>query len=163
LQTETEPRHPQIDQVQTESPESHPDQPEGQTNTETSLADENSGVTNTEKRLSKPAKPKKETEAEPKLFVRGVDRETKSAIGKAAKKLGKTQGEFFNQEVRELCNGILSKKAEPPASPADVQGMVAAQIATAQPAMIDEIVERLAERLKVAPPEKKGFFARLFS
>lgn len=46
--------------------------------------------------------------------IKGVDRETRTALKKAAKKQGKTLGDFFNTTLREHAQGIIGSKPQVP-------------------------------------------------
>lgn len=65
--------------------------------------------------------------------IRGVQRETRLVIEKAAERSGKTIGQFFNDELREAATQILKKEHEPPAKTED---------------LVSNLVGKLREELK---------------
>lgn len=46
--------------------------------------------------------------------IKGVEMDTRTVLKKAAKKQGKTLGEFLNQEIREYASGLLKSQPKPP-------------------------------------------------
>jgi hypothetical protein len=86
--------------------------------------------------------------------VRGVERETRAVIEKAAERTGKTLGQYLNDDVRGFAQGQLSQAeatGQAVASPRDLQVQVE---------QLTQIVEGIAARL--AEPERKGFWQRIF-
>lgn len=82
--------------------------------------------------------------------IRGVERETRTAIEMAAKRASKTLGQYINEDVRQYVNTQLTQSALP-ASPKDIQNQID---------HLTTIVEGIAQRL----PEqsKTSFWKRLF-
>ncbi|MBX0293225.1 hypothetical protein K3G63_22465 [Hymenobacter sp. HSC-4F20] len=84
--------------------------------------------------------------------VRGVDFETRGILEKAAQRMGKTMGQYFNEEVRAFAQGqIVKSEPQVPASPKDVQNQLD---------HLTAIVEGLAAR--IPEQQKQGFWKRLF-
>jgi uncharacterized protein (DUF1778 family) len=69
---------------------------------------------------SKGGRPARQTPEPPKWTVRGIEPETRRVIEKAAERMGKTLGQFFNNELREAATNILKKGNQPPARPEDL-------------------------------------------
>ncbi len=86
--------------------------------------------------------------------VRGVERETRAMLEKAATRADKTLGQYFNDEVRAFAQGQLRQGEAPqlPASPRDLQ---------AQVEQLTQMVEGIASRL--AEPARKSLWQRVFS
>jgi hypothetical protein len=84
--------------------------------------------------------------------VRGVERDTRAVLEKAAERAGKTMGAYLNDEVRAFAQSQITK-SEPqvPASPRDMQNQLD---------HLTQIVEGLAARLP--EPQKRGFWQRVF-
>ena len=83
--------------------------------------------------------------------VRGVDLETRTAIEKAAKRSGKTIGQYVNEDLRQYAQDQLKKGSQPPMRQEDIR------------TELDDIkgmITQLADR--IPPQEKRGFFQRLF-
>lgn len=82
--------------------------------------------------------------------IRGVDRDTRLVIEKAAARAGKTIGQYVNEDVRSLAQSQLTQ-TQLPASPKDMQDQIE---------HLTRIVEGIASRM----PEqgKKTFWQRLF-
>jgi hypothetical protein len=85
--------------------------------------------------------------------VRGVERETRAMLEKAAARADKTMGQYFNDEVRAFVQGQLSQAEAPqlPVSPRDLQVQVE---------QLTQMVEGIAARL--AEPARKGLWQRVF-
>jgi hypothetical protein len=85
--------------------------------------------------------------------VRGVERETRALLEKAAVRADKTMGQYFNDEVRAFVQGQLSQAEAPqlPASPRDLQVQVE---------QLTQLVEGIASRL--AEPARKSLWQRVF-
>ncbi len=85
--------------------------------------------------------------------VRGVERETRAMLEKAATRADKTMGQYFNDEVRAFVQGELSQAEAPqlPASPRDLQVQVE---------QLTQMVEGIAARL--AEPARKSLWQRVF-
>ena len=86
--------------------------------------------------------------------VRGVERETRAIIEKAAERAGKTLGQYLNDDVRGFAQSQISQAeaaGQAVASPRDLQVQVE---------QLTQMVEGIAARL--AEPEHKGFWQRVF-
>lgn len=86
--------------------------------------------------------------------VRGVERETRAIIEKAAERAGKTLGQYLNDDVRGFAQSQISQAeaaGQAVASPRDLQVQVE---------QLTQMVEGIAARL--AEPERKGFWQRVF-
>ena len=83
--------------------------------------------------------------------IRGVERDTRSIIEKAAERAGKTMGQYINEDVRSLVQTQLTQ-SQLPAAPIDIQNQID---------HLTKMVEGIAERM----PEqgRKSFWQRLFS
>lgn len=81
--------------------------------------------------------------------IRGVERDTRSIIEKAAERAGKTIGQYINEDVRSFAQGQLTQ-TQLPAAPVDIQIQID---------HLTKMVEGIATRL----PEqgKKSFWQRL--
>ena len=95
------------------------------------------------------AKSKPTTNASP-WPIKGVDRDTRAAIKKAAQKQGITLGEFFNTTLREYAQSIIQSKPMPPAKLEDVTGDVE---------QLKEQMAAIMQRLD----EKSSLWGRLFA
>ena len=86
--------------------------------------------------------------------VRGVERETRALIEKAADRSGKTLGQYFNDEVRGFVQGQLSQ--------AEVTGqaLVSPRDLQVQVEQLTQMVEGIAARLN--EPARKGLWQRIF-
>ncbi len=86
--------------------------------------------------------------------IRGVERETRALLEKAAARADKTMGQYFNDEVRAFVQDELRQAEAPqlPASPRDLQVQVE---------QLTQLVEGIAARL--AEPARKSFWQRVFS
>jgi hypothetical protein len=117
------------------------------------VAEENEGLTasKTGNKGGRPAKPASTTAVT--WSVRGVERETRAMLEKAAARADKTMGQYFNDEVRAFVQGQLSQAEAPqlPASPRDLQVQVE---------QLTQMVEGIAARL--AEPVRKGLWQRVF-
>jgi hypothetical protein len=117
------------------------------------VAEENEGLTasKTGNKGGRPAKPASTTAVT--WSVRGVERETRAMLEKAAARADKTMGQYFNDEVRAFVQGQLSQAEAPqlPASPRDLQVQVE---------QLTQMVEGIAARL--AEPARKGLWQRVF-
>ncbi|MCK8496124.1 hypothetical protein M0L20_29930 [Spirosoma sp. RP8] len=82
--------------------------------------------------------------------IRGVERETRSIIEKAAERAGKTLGQYVNEDIRSLVQDQLTQ-SQLPAAPMDIQNQID---------HLTKMVESIANRI----PEqgKKTFWQRLF-
>ena len=82
--------------------------------------------------------------------IRGVERDTRAVIEKAAERTGKTIGQYINEDVRSFAQGQLTQ-TQLPAAPVDIQNQID---------HLTTIIEGIAKRM----PEqgKKSFWKRLF-
>lgn len=82
--------------------------------------------------------------------IRGVERDTRAIIEKAAERAGKTIGQYVNDDIRGLVQSQLTQ-SQLPAAPVDIQNQID---------HLTKMVESIANRL----PEqgKKSFWQRLF-
>jgi hypothetical protein len=117
------------------------------------VAGESEGLTasKTGNKGGRPAKPASTTAVT--WSVRGVERETRALLEKAATRADKTMGQYFNDEVRAFVQGELSQTEAPqlPASPRDLQVQVE---------QLTQLVEGIASRL--AEPARKSLWQRVF-
>jgi hypothetical protein len=117
------------------------------------VAGENEGLTasKTGNKGGRPAKPASTTAVT--WSVRGVERETRALLEKAAARTNKTMGQYFNDEVRAFVQSQLSQAEAPqlPASPRDLQVQVE---------QLTQLVEGIASRL--AEPARKSLWQRVF-
>lgn len=81
--------------------------------------------------------------------IRGVERDTRAVIEKAAERAGKTIGQYVNEDIRSLVQGQLTQ-SQLPAAPVDIQNQID---------HLTKMVEGIANRM----PEqgKKSFWQRL--
>jgi len=81
--------------------------------------------------------------------IRGVERDTRAVIEKAAERAGKTIGQYVNEDIRSLVQGQLIQ-SQLPAAPIDIQNQID---------YLTKMVEGIANRM----PEqgKKSFWQRL--
>jgi len=106
----------------------------------------------TGKKSGRPPKPASSTAVT--WSVRGVERETRAMIEKAAERAGKTLGQYLNDEVRGFAQGQLSQAeaaGQAVASPRDLQVQVE---------QLTQLVEGIAARMN--EPARKGFWQRVF-
>lgn len=86
--------------------------------------------------------------------VRGVERDTRGVIEKAADRAGKTLGQYFNDDVRGFAQGQLSQAeaaGQAVASPRDLQVQVE---------QLTQLVEGIAARLN--EPARRSLWQRVF-
>lgn len=105
----------------------------------------------TPKKGGRPPKPVSSTAVT--WSVRGVERETRAVIEKAAERAGKTLGQYLNDEVRGFAQGQLSQAeatGQAVASPRDLQVQVE---------QLTQMVEGIAARLN--EPARRGFWQRV--
>ncbi len=82
--------------------------------------------------------------------IRGVERDTRAVIEKAAERAGKTIGQYINQDVRSFVQTQLTQ-TQLPAAPLDIQNQID---------HLTQLVESIATRL---PDQgKQSFWQRLF-
>ena len=116
-------------------------------------AGESEGLTTgkTSNKGGRPTKPASTTAVT--WSVRGVERETRAMLEKAAARADKTMGQYFNDEVRAFVQSELSQAeaSQLPASPRDLQVQVE---------QLTQLVEGIAARM--AEPARKGFWQRVF-
>ncbi len=106
----------------------------------------------TGKKTGRPPKPASSTAVT--WSVRGVERETRAVIEKAAERAGKTLGQYLNDEVRGFAQGQLSQAeatGQAVTSPRDLQVQVE---------QLTQLVEGIAARMN--EPARKGFWQRVF-
>ncbi|RZK45073.1 MAG: hypothetical protein EOO61_01350 [Hymenobacter sp.] len=110
---------------------------------------------------SKRGRPARETPEAAKWSLRGVEPETRTALNKAADKLGKTVGEFFNSDLRNYATEILKgQPSSPPAAPQDIEQMIEAKMTVMGQSIIDKLSAQLDQMKPVEEP-KKGLLARI--
>jgi len=102
------------------------------------------------KTKSKVGRPAREGAAPVTWSVRGVERDTRAVLEKAAERAGKTMGQYMNDEVRAYAQGQLTQ-SQLPTSPKDLQVQVE---------QLTQLVEGIAARM--AEPARKGFWQRVF-
>jgi len=103
-----------------------------------------------------PSTPNPKTDYSPKTrkpvtwSVRGIERDTRLVIEKAAERANKTIGQYINEDVRSFAQGQLTQ-TQLPAAPVDIQNQIN---------HLTTIIESIANRM----PEqgKKSFWKRLF-
>ena len=86
--------------------------------------------------------------------VRGVERETRAIIEKAAERAGKNLGQYLNDDVRGFAQSQISQAeaaGQAVASPKDLQVQVE---------QLTQLVEGIAARMN--EPARKGLWQRLF-
>lgn len=83
--------------------------------------------------------------------IRGVERDTRAVIEKAAERAGKTIGQYINEDVRSFAQGQLTQP-QLPTAPVDIQNQIN---------HLTTIIESIANRM----PEqgKRSFWKRLFA
>ncbi len=117
------------------------------------VEEEKEGLTasKTDNKGGRPTKPASTTAVT--WSIRGVERETRALVEKAAARADKTLGQYFNDEVRAFVQGQLSQAEAPqlPASPRDLQVQVE---------QLTQLVEGIASRL--AEPARKSLWQRVF-
>lgn len=86
--------------------------------------------------------------------VRGVERETRALIEKAADRAGKTLGQYFNDEVRGFVQGQLSQ------AEAAGQALVSPRDLQVQVEQLTQMVEGIANRLN--EPARRSLWQRVF-
>lgn len=82
--------------------------------------------------------------------IRGVERDTRAVIEKAAERAGKTIGQYVNEDIRSLVQGQLSQ-SQLPAAPVDIQHQID---------QLTRMVEALTQRMP--EPGKRTIWQRLF-
>lgn len=99
----------------------------------------------------KAGRPAREGSAPVTWSIRGVEPDTRRVIEKAAERIGKTLGQYINEDFRSFAQGQLTQ-TQLPAAPVDIQNQID---------HLTRIVEGIATRL----PEqgKKSFWQRLFN
>ena len=86
--------------------------------------------------------------------VRGVERETRAIIEKAAERAGKNLGQYLNDDVRGFAQSQISQAeaaGQAVGSPKDLQVQVE---------QLTQLVEGIAARMN--EPARKGFWQRVF-
>ena len=81
--------------------------------------------------------------------IRKVERDTRLVIEKAAERVGKTIGQYVNEDIRRFCQGQLTQ-TQLPAAPVDIQNQI-------------DHLTKLVEGIVARIPEqgKKSFWQRL--
>ena len=122
------------------------DKNERKTEADLSLTGDSEG--STPKKVGRPAR---EGSAPVTWSIRGVERDTRATIEKAAERSGKTLGQYMNDEIRSFVQSQLTGTSHLPASQKDIQNQID---------HLTQIVEGIASRI----PEqgKKGFWQRIF-
>jgi len=107
--------------------------------------------TTTVEKPTKMGRPPRQSAAPVPWSVRGVEADTRRVIEKAAERVGKTIGQYLNEDVRSFAQGQLTQ-TQLPAAPVDIQNQID---------HLTKIVEGIAIRL----PEsgRKTFWQRLFN
>ena len=106
---------------------------------------------NTKRKTGKVGRPARKESSPSTWSIRGVERDTRAVIEKAAERSGKTIGQYINEEVRAFAQDQLTKSSQPPASPVDIQNQ------------IDHLTKRVEGIAKQMPEQgKKSFWKRLF-
>lgn len=82
--------------------------------------------------------------------IRGVERDTRLVIEKAAERVGKTMGQYLNEDVRGFAQGQITQ-SQLPTAPIDIQNQI-----DHLTKMVEGIVTRLPEQ------SKKSVWQRLF-
>lgn len=113
-------------------------------NTESTLS------TTPEQAPKKMGRPARASSAPMPWSVRGVESETRRVLEKAAQRVGKTIGQYLNEDVRGFAQGQLTQ-TQLPTAPADIQNQI-----DHLTKMVERIVTRLPE------PGKKNLWQRLF-
>lgn len=118
--------------------------------TQEGMTESNLSTTPTEK-LIKMGRPPRQSAAPVPWSVRGVEADTRRVIEKAAERVGKTIGQYLNEDVRSFAQSQLTQ-SQLPAAPVDIQNQID---------HLTKMVEGIANRM----PEqgKKSFWQRLFS
>ena len=122
------------------------DKNERKTETDLSLTGDSEDTTH--KKVGRPAR---EGSVPVTWSIRGVERDTRAMIEKAAERSGKTLGQYMNDEIRNFVQSQLTSSSQLPASQKDIQNQID---------HLTQIVEGIANRI----PEqgKKGFWQRSF-
>ena len=81
--------------------------------------------------------------------IRGVERDTRLVIEKAAERTGKTIGQYVNEDVRSFCQSQLTQ-TQLPTAPVDIQNQID---------HLTKLVEGIANR--IPDQSKKSFWQRL--
>lgn len=105
----------------------------------------------TESKTGKAGRPSRKVVSPSTWSIRGVERDTRAVIEKAALRSGKTIGQYINEEVRSFAQDQLTKSSLPPASPKDIQDQID---------HLTKMVEGIANRMPVQG--KKSFWKRVF-
>ncbi len=106
-------------------------------------------TTSTEK-PSKIGRPARQSAAPVPWSVRGVEADTRRVIEKAAERVGKTIGQYLNEDVRGFAQGQIAQ-TQLPTAPVDIQNQI-----DHLTKMVEGIVTRLPEQ------GKKSVWQRLF-
>lgn len=82
--------------------------------------------------------------------IRGVERDTRAVIEKAAERAGKTIGQYVNEDIRSLVQSQLTQ-SQLPVAPVDIQNQI-----DHLTKMVEGITNRMPEQ------GKTSFWKRLF-
>ncbi len=95
-------------------------------------------------------RPARQSAAPVPWSVRGVEADTRRAIEKAAGRVGKTIGQYLNEDVRGFAQGQLTQ-TRLPAAPVDIQNQID---------HLTQMVEGIANRL---PEQRQPYWHKSFS
>jgi hypothetical protein len=107
---------------QTETQKSPTSKIEGQTDIVADKHTQEEGQTKIEKSqpINKGGRPPRNTSEPEKWTIKGVDRDTRAIIQKAASRAGKPLGRWFNEELREFAQSQIKKGNAVPAKQEDL-------------------------------------------
>jgi hypothetical protein len=114
-----------------------------------SMTESTLSTTPTEKPV-KMGRPARKSAAPVPWSVRGVEADTRRVIEKAAERVGKTIGQYLNEDVRGFAQGQIAQ-TQLPTAPVDIQNQI-----DHLTKMVEGIVTRLPEQ------GKKSVWQRLF-
>ena len=98
----------------------------------------------------KMGRPPRKSSAPVPWSVRGVEADTRRVIEKAAERVGKTIGQYLNEDVRGFAQEQLTQ-TQLPTAPVDIQNQID---------QLTRMVETLTNRMP--EPGRKSFWQRLF-
>jgi hypothetical protein len=116
--------------------------------TQDGMTESTLSTTPTEKPI-KMGRPPRQGSAPVPWSVRGVEADTRRVIEKAAERVGKTIGQYLNEDVRGFAQGQLTQ-TQLPTAPADIQNQID---------HLTKMVEGIANR--IPEQSKKSFWQRL--
>ena len=102
------------------------------------------------KKPVKMGRPARQSAAPVPWSVRGVEADTRRVIEKAAERVGKTIGQYLNEDVRGFAQGQITQ-TQLPTAPVDIQNQI-----DHLTKMVEGIITRLPEQ------DKKSVWQRLF-